>query len=60
MSYLIIGGAIKKEDRDFVQAKQLGNTRGREKREREPKGGLTKEKEQRLMIDNIYWIYISK
>ncbi len=33
-----------------------GNSRGRE---RAPKG-LDKEKEQRLMIDNIYWIYISK
>lgn len=35
----------------------LGNARGREK---EHLRGLTKEKEQRLMIDNIYWIYISK
>lgn len=34
-----------------------GNARGREK---ECRRGLTKEKEQRLMIDNIYWIYISK
>ena len=33
---------------------------GEERREKEHLRGLTKEKEQRLMIDNIYWIYISK